>query len=119
MAFVIFALLAGSTLLIFSQLFGGQRSLDRNIDASLELERLTEKVRQKAKTEWPESVAASGQLNADMSYQVEDLGLQVDPLDGKGTLELKRIRVNLRFKARTPSGRDEERSVASVFLVGR
>lgn len=118
-AFVIFALLAGSTLLIFSQLFGGQRSIDKNLDASLQLERLTEQTRQKAKSKWPESVAATGTLVDGMTYQVEDLGLQVDPLDPKATIDLKRLRVELRFRARTATGRDEERKVSSVFLVGR
>lgn len=118
-AFVIFALLAGSTLLIFSQLFGGQRSLDKNLDASLELEGLTERVRQWTKAKWPESVTTTGRISEGMLYEVEDLGLQVDPLDGKSTLELKRIRVVLKFRARTPAGGEEERSVTSVFLVGR
>lgn len=118
-SFFIFAILAGSTFLIFSQLFGGQRSVDRNIEAAMELEKLAEQVRQKAKESWPEPVALKGALPGEMTYRVDDLGIQVDPLDDKLTLELKRVRVEVSFRVRTPSGKDEEKTISSVFLVGR
>lgn len=118
-ALFIFALVASSTLLIFSQLFGGQRALDSNVDGALALETLSEEFRKHAQDKWPADVSAEGDLSGRFIYRVEDLGLQVDPLDDTRTIELKRLRVTVTYESQTMTGGSQTREETSSFLVGR
>lgn len=119
------ALLAGSLLVIYTAVMAGTRKADVNQDAVGALDTVRDAWEIRIRDDWPASnppdapVSYSNLSFDSYVYHVDDFGRIRNPLDPAQYLEMKRVRLRLDFKDKTPQNEEITRRYETVFHVVR
>jgi prepilin-type N-terminal cleavage/methylation domain-containing protein len=119
------ALLAGSLLVIYTAVLAGTRKADVNQDAVGVLDTVRDAWEIRIRDDWPSSnppdapVSYSNLSFDSYVYHVDDFGRIRNPLDTTRYLEMKRVRLRLDFKDKTPQNEEITRRYETVFHVVR
>lgn len=117
--FLLLAVVGGSAVVLLTGLFADNRGLDERHSAAIAFESLGEVFRERAKSDWPNSVSVSGGDIDGYVYDVDDRGLVVSNPVGPGLLDIKELHLTLRYQVTNDAGEREQRELTCTMMVAR